>query len=92
LKKVKSSRPDIEFIFLSGQSKIEVAVEAIKLGAFDYIVKDNFARENTYHKICNLLKMKKLSIERKAYKFGLFLFACLFTLSVLSIFIFFVGK
>ena len=67
LKKVKTEFPKTEFIFLSGQSKIEVAVEAIKNGAFDYVIKDTFAKENVHNKIKNLLKIKKLVVDRKVF-------------------------
>ena len=39
LKKVKEEWPDIEVIMITGYQTINTAVEAIKLGAFDYIEK-----------------------------------------------------
>ncbi len=39
LKKVKSERPDTEVIMMTGFGTIENAVEAIHLGAFDYVEK-----------------------------------------------------
>jgi len=39
LKKLKEERPFIQVIVLTGVSKIEVAVTAIKAGAYDYITK-----------------------------------------------------
>ena len=60
IKQTKALNPDIEFIFLSGQHKIEVAIEAIKEGAFDYVVKDTFAKENVLNKIQQLLRIRKL--------------------------------
>lgn len=39
LKKIKRFDPDIYVIFVSGQGEIETATSALKLGAFDYIVK-----------------------------------------------------
>ncbi len=39
LKQVKISRPEIKFIMLTGQGSIEEAVEATKLGAFNFIEK-----------------------------------------------------
>ncbi len=77
LKKVKPEYPNAEFIFLSGQSNIEVAVNAIKYGAFDYIVKDNFAKENASTKIKNLIKLKTVMTEKVAFKVGLFVFLAL---------------
>ncbi len=39
LKKIKQDRPDIEVIVITGYGSIETAVEAMKLKAFDYIIK-----------------------------------------------------
>jgi len=68
LSKVIPAYPKAEFIFLSGQSNIETAVEAIKGGAFDYIVKDKFAKENVQTKISNLLKIKSLYQQKTRLK------------------------
>jgi DNA-binding NtrC family response regulator len=89
LKKVQSKNPKAEFIFLSGQSSIEVAVEAIRNGAFDYIIKDNFAKENVLTKIRNLLKIKKLTRERKLFRSGLLVFLGLLIISWIYILFFY---
>ncbi|WGQ10618.1 response regulator [Pedobacter gandavensis] len=39
LKKIKRFNPDLFVVFLSGQASIGTAVNALKFGAFDYIVK-----------------------------------------------------
>jgi DNA-binding NtrC family response regulator len=39
LKKVKAEWPDVEVIMITGYQTINTAVEAIKMGAFDYIEK-----------------------------------------------------
>jgi DNA-binding NtrC family response regulator len=39
LRELKQRHPDTPAVMLSGQGRIEVAVEAIKLGAFDYLQK-----------------------------------------------------
>src|ERR1700744_3863486 len=46
LKKIKRFNPDIYVVFLSGQENIETAVNALKYGAFDYIVKGEMELEN----------------------------------------------
>jgi DNA-binding NtrC family response regulator len=89
LKKIKTEYPKTEFIFLSGQSSVEVAVEAINFGAFDYIIKDNFAKENTLTKIKNLLKIKKLIRERIIFRTGLFAVSVLALLILLILYAFF---
>ncbi len=92
LKKAKMKSPKTEFVFLSGQSSIEIAVEAIKNGAFDYIIKDNFAKDNVTTKINNLLKIKALSFDRKAYRGLMVIFIVLLIVSWLTVFILFYNK
>lgn len=43
LKKVKKVNPNIQVIFLTAQEKLDVAVSSLKLGAFDYVVKNESA-------------------------------------------------
>jgi DNA-binding NtrC family response regulator len=43
LKKIKSYDPDIHVVFLSGQKKVDVAVDSLKYGSIDYVVKDEMA-------------------------------------------------
>ena len=69
IKRIKPKYPGIEFIFLSGQQNINVAIEAIRQGAFDYIVKDSFAKENVVIKIRNLLHTKELEKKRTRFRF-----------------------
>lgn len=66
--KAKSLRPDVEFIFLSGQNSIEVAVEAMKKGVYDYVLKDDFAKENLVQRIKYLIFQKNLILNNKLYK------------------------
>ncbi|HVH87920.1 MAG TPA: PAS domain S-box protein, partial [Terriglobales bacterium] len=44
LKLVLSARPDLPFIFVSGTLGEEVAVEALKIGATDYVLKTRLSR------------------------------------------------
>ncbi len=39
LRRIKGVRPDVEVILMTGYAEISTAVEAIKLGAFDYVPK-----------------------------------------------------
>ncbi|MCB0819924.1 MAG: response regulator [Bacteroidetes bacterium] len=52
LKKIKAYNPDIHVIFLSGQTGAEVAISAFKMGAFDFIVKN----ETAFDEVRALLK------------------------------------
>jgi DNA-binding NtrC family response regulator len=81
IREIKPSFPNVDFIFLSGQRSIEIAIEAIKNGAFDYIVKDNFAKENVVTKIKNLIRTKSLEREKIRFKKSLILFSILLFIS-----------
>ena len=41
LRKIKRFNPDIYLVVISGQDDMNVAVNALKYGAFDYIIKDD---------------------------------------------------
>lgn len=68
LKKIKESNPETEVVMLTGQDKIQVAVNIMKYGAFDYIAKSESAFHRAEHAIFNIIKSFKLSSERKRYK------------------------
>lgn len=44
LKVVREVRPDIPFIFVSGRIGEELAIESLKMGANDYVIKTNLSR------------------------------------------------
>ncbi len=81
IRNVRSKYPNAEFIFLSGQKSIEIAIEAIKNGAFDYIIKDSFAKENVVTKINNLMKIKSLENDRKRFRSIFIVFSILLFIS-----------
>ncbi len=68
LKKIKELKPEMEVVILSGQDKIQVAVNTIKYGAFDYIVKSESAFLRSERVIFNIIKSLKLEGERDFYK------------------------
>jgi DNA-binding NtrC family response regulator len=74
MKKIRKVYPDTEFLFLSGQSSIKIAIETIKQGAFDYIVKDEVAQQNVVQKIKKILYIHKLRHEKKMSVYGKWLF------------------
>lgn len=53
LKKIKRFDPNIFVVYLSGQGKMQVAINALKYGAFDYIIKGD---ENEKQKILDVLR------------------------------------
>jgi len=46
MQKIKEVIPDTHIILISGQKEIQVAVDALKSGAFDYIIKGDQELEN----------------------------------------------
>lgn len=60
MKKIKDYNPDIEVVIISEQEKIETAVELLKLGAFDYIVKSKDIRDRLLSVIRNIKKQSGL--------------------------------
>jgi DNA-binding NtrC family response regulator len=63
LKKVKSSQPDLPVIIVSGQEDVATAIDLLKEGAYDYIVKDNNSKERIWKTINNLRENAKLRNE-----------------------------
>ena len=75
LKKIKRYDPNIYTVMLSAQEDIEVAVEALKHGAFDYIKKGNNIEEkisevlNKIIKVNELLASTKPNLIKKIFKY-----------------------
>lgn len=86
---IKKKYPDIIFIFLSGQTNVKVAVEALKEGAFDYIVKDNHAKENALNKIEQALRMKHLIKDQHSYKMMIRILTGIIIVSWVTLFLYF---
>jgi DNA-binding NtrC family response regulator len=59
LKKIRSRMPDVPIIVISGQKDIDTAVELIKEGAFDYIVKN----EDTPNRLWNSIRLLRENIS-----------------------------
>jgi len=87
LKKIKRFNPNALVVFISGQENIDIAVNALKYGAFDYLIKSQVSEE----KIKNVLEKgialksilakneKKYSIKKLLSAVGingLILFVC----------------
>jgi two-component system, OmpR family, response regulator len=69
LKKIMHVRPETKIIILSGQEKMEVAVDTIKHGAYDYIVKNDNVFLRTKLSIINATSALSVSKELKNFKF-----------------------
>jgi CheY-like chemotaxis protein/glycine cleavage system H lipoate-binding protein len=62
LRAVKDSRPDLPLIMITGYPSIKTAVQAVKLGAFDYMPKP-FTPSELRNLVSRALKRKKLYEE-----------------------------
>lgn len=68
LKEMKSASPDTQIIMLSGQDKIEVAIDTMKYGAYDYVVKGESAFARIENIIKNIDKYQRISALNQNYK------------------------
>jgi len=67
LDSVKSIVPDLEVILITAYAEISQAVEAVKLGAFDYITKP-FDDDQLFASVEKALKVKNLEAENRQLK------------------------
>lgn len=70
MKKVKAEHPETDFIFLTSQNSLEIAVKLMKYGASDYIIKDPEAPRNLIHSIEFLISAGKARKVRKDFQIG----------------------
>jgi DNA-binding NtrC family response regulator len=74
LKATRKKHPETEFIFLSGQNDIELAINSMKYGACDYIIKDQYALKKLTDKINKIITVHELVVSNKRYKIGITFF------------------
>ncbi len=67
LKEIKKEYPDIEVIMISGHANIDIAVKAVKLGAYDFLEKP-LSLDKIINLINNALKFEKLKKENAVLK------------------------
>jgi two-component system, NtrC family, response regulator AtoC len=60
LEKIKEYDPNIEVIVISGMDSVEVAMEMLRHGAYDYLVKTDDLRDKMLHVIGNIRKSNVL--------------------------------
>jgi DNA-binding NtrC family response regulator len=74
LQEIKTIAPSIEVVMISGQDKIEVAVNSMKHGAFDYIVKGEGAFVRAEKTVFNIYRFHKLTGTASRYRTLMVLF------------------
>jgi DNA-binding NtrC family response regulator len=85
MKKVKLSHPAIDFIFLSGQNDVEIAISIMKLGAADYVVKNDKAPARLVRAIEQVILNTKKEKMNKGFTIGVFGFFVLLLLLIAGI-------
>jgi len=68
LKELREKYPEVKVIMLSGQDKIDVAVDSMKYGAYDYVVKGETAFSRMENIINNASELHKLKSINAIYK------------------------
>jgi two-component system OmpR family response regulator len=68
LKSIREVKPDAKVIMLSGQDKIEVAIESMKYGAFDYVIKGETAFSRMENIINYVNEINNIRAANKTYK------------------------
>ena len=71
LKRVRKGWPDIEVVVISGHANINMAVQAVKIGAFDFLEKP-LSLEKTITVVENALKLEELKRENRNLKENIF--------------------
>ena len=65
LRAIKRFNPDTYVVLVSGQSRLQVAVDALKLGAFDYVVKDEHLGERLVAVLDKIGTVRALLAQRQ---------------------------
>jgi DNA-binding NtrC family response regulator len=68
LKKIKETNPNIPIIIISGQDDITTAIELLKKGAYDYIVKDDDTKDRLWISLKNIKENLVLREENTQLK------------------------
>jgi two-component system response regulator AtoC len=68
LKKIKEIHPDIQVIIISGQEDVGTAINLLKNGAFDYIVKDDDTKDRLWNILAHLREIDGLRKEVEQLK------------------------
>lgn len=86
LKQLKDKHPDIQVIVLSGQDKIEVAVDSIKYGAYDYVVKGETAFSRMENVLNNISELHRMRTVNKGQKMAIAILATVAIVALLFAF------
>lgn len=68
LRSIKQKLPTAEVVMFTAQDKIEVAINTLTHGAFDYILKNESAFHRAGNAVKNIIKKHKLEKSNRFYK------------------------
>lgn len=85
MKKVRMENPDIDFIFISGQNDVEIAIKIMKLGAADYVIKNEKAPYRLVSAIEHLQTTTKTIKMKQGFNLGVVGFFIMLFLVIVSI-------
>lgn len=68
LKRIKEIAPATDVIMLSGQDKIEVAVNSMRYGAYEYVIKGETAFSRMENIINNIIELHSVRAANSSYK------------------------
>ena len=68
LKRIKEQYPDVQVIMLSGQDKLEVAIDSMKHGAYDYVIKGETAFSRMENVLNNINELSSVRAANQSYK------------------------
>lgn len=63
LRRIKKVDPDIPVVMVSGQEDVSTAINLLREGAYDYIVKDDEAKDRLWNVVKNIRKQTALKAE-----------------------------
>lgn len=68
LAKLKKAFPKLPIILLSAHDTLNVAVQALKLGAYDYVMKDEYTFERIENLLKKIYRLRQLEREERQFK------------------------
>jgi len=92
LKKIKDHNEGVDVIMLSGQAKIDVAIETMRLGARDYVVKGETANLHIAQILKSMIEVANQRNQLELYKLAFWIatsIIAIIILGVLSMYFFF---
>ena len=92
LKAMKDQYPNVQVIVLSGQDKIDVAVDTMKYGAYDYVVKGESAFSRIENVISNASELHRMKTINKGQKNTIIMLSTVIGLIILATIYFLVIK